>query len=664
MVITRSKARSGQPPDLVASPRANPPRPASVLNLSIPQQPSNEGGVMDSIQENGGHLATPLAVGNERQPAVRKCRSDCLSCPDIVRSYTFVCNSTGRIHSTINIKPHEVRCKMRNYIYLLTCKTCGIQYVGESTIPINKRMNIHRSPDSACAHFANHYQNVCGDSSFSIQVIEKLDGTGFKNGARDKDMAKLRLEREDHWMKELRTVYPYGLNIKSKLMCKTSLVGKLYPKLERQVERFRSRKNRRRDIRSLTKFNTMNEMLHHLFSFPAKLRSNMFRKIVLGMKVSNLRNLVSHAQENLLICDAKDRRWYDLVIEMYLVRTTKINSGTILKKSFDSIPIFFHNKGLEYISLSSILHMRDVSKLSPTKDKSDNVPSVIYSLGKTIRNKIFNYKETVSSIDKNDAATFGTGIESCDCELHEGFRNKDHGHVLTGDLRFIKNSKLRRIMSKGPNFREAMSINWSRSRREIDIGLDKYIDKATKFDPKLKPEQFVEWKNKILVEVDRKISLLKRRVKPHKTNPVLKQEEVLTYLDVLHSKYVFVPIDKAANNIAIICKKFYVSVILKEIGILDAGNKTYETSNGNIDEIIHVNLEYNSRLNLTNSKSDEKLPMMYWTPKLHKNPVGSRFIIASKNCSTKPLSKVISNVFKFIYNQVESFHKNATFISQ
>ena len=53
---------------------------------------------------------------------------------------------------------------------------------------------------------------------------------------------------------------------------------------------------------------------------------------------------------------------------------------------------------------------------------------------------------------------------------------------------------------------------------------------------------------------------------------------------------------------------------------------------------------------------------MYWIPKLH-NPVGSRFIIASKNCSTKPLSKAASNVFKLIYFQIENFHREFKFLS-
>ena len=61
---------------------------------------------------------------------------------------------------------------------------------------------------------------------------------------------------------------------------------------------------------------------------------------------------------------------------------------------------------------------------------------------------------------------------------------------------------------------------------------------------------------------------------------------LLEYLNELHEKYVLVPIDKAANNIAIICKKYYVTVILKDIGILDAGNETYKIITTNKEEII------------------------------------------------------------------------------
>ena len=127
-------------------------------------------------------------------------------------------------------------------------------------------------------------------------------------------------------------------------------------------------------------------------------------------------------------------------------------------------------------------------------------------------------------------------------------------------------------------------------------------------------------------------------------------------------KYILVPIDKAAGNIAIICKKYFGTVILKKNGILDAGNETYEKINKNQEEIIQDNLEYNKRLKLSKGGKDKSLPIIYWIPKLHKNPVRSPFIIASNNCSTKRLSKAVFNLFKLIYSQIENFHHKSKFL--
>ena len=102
---------------------------------------------------------------------------------------------------------------------------------------------------------------------------------------------------------------------------------------------------------------------------------------------------------------------------------------------------------------------------------------------------------------------------------------------------------------------------------------------------------------------------------------------------------------------------------MEEIGILDAGNETYEKINKHQEEIIPDNLETNTRLKFSNGSKDKSLPIMYWIPKLHKNQVGSRFVIASKTCSTKPVSKSVFNVFKFIYSQIEHFHRKSKFLS-
>lgn len=48
-------------------------------------------------------------------------------------------------------------------------------------------------------------------------------------------------------------------------------------------------------------------------------------------------------------------------------------------------------------------------------------------------------------------------------------------------------------------------------------------------------------------------------------------------------------------------------------------------------------------------------------PKMHYTPCRKRFIIASAYCSTKPLSKVVSQIFKHILNQIQNYHDKCTF---
>ena len=65
---------------------------------------------------------------------------------------------------------------------------------------------------------------------------------------------------------------------------------------------------------------------------------------------------------------------------------------------------------------------------------------------------------------------------------------------------------------------------------------------------------------------------------------------------------------------------------------------------------------------MTVADEQKDLPNAYWLTKMHKAPVGCDFIVASKQFSTKPLTKTTSNVFKRINSLVESFHNKVNFI--
>ena len=73
-----------------------------------------------------------------------------------------------------------------------------------------------------------------------------------------------------------------------------------------------------------------------------------------------------------------------------------------------------------------------------------------------------------------------------------------------------------------------------------------------------------------------RISNLKGHFKSPKWK-VLDQLDVKDTLHKLHANYVLVPADKAANNVIIVCKKYYIDTLVKELGIsnVNINNPTY-----------------------------------------------------------------------------------------
>ncbi|MEM7238314.1 MAG: hypothetical protein AAF501_10900, partial [Pseudomonadota bacterium] len=161
--------------------------------------------------------------------------------------------------------------------------------------------------------------------------------------------------------------------------------------------------------------------------------------------------------------------------------------------------------------------------------------------------------------------------------------------------------------------------------------------------------------------MQKKVDLLKNKIKPHHIKPVLRDPNVVTCLEDLHSKFVFVPIGKASNNIAIVCKKFYIEKLIHELGLLDTPSETYTLVNTEMKDIVNLNIELCKSYNLSISEKDHRLPYMYWTLEMHYTPSRARFKVVSSSCSTKPISKVVSTIFKKILDQIENFHNKCTF---
>ena len=75
-----------------------------------------------------------------------------------------------------------------------------------------------------------------------------------------------------------------------------------------------------------------------------------------------------------------------------------------------------------------------------------------------------------------------------------------------------------------------------------------------------------EWKDQIKELVVERISSLKEKIRSPKQK-ILNDPNVKDTPRRLHDDSVLVPADKAANNVTVVCKKYHLESLIKELGI-------------------------------------------------------------------------------------------------
>ena len=162
------------------------------------------------------------ACGNGALNNIHRCQDKrCKFQFDFFPSDKFFSSVTKRVYDIV-IPPATsfLNCHSANTVYLITCNKCYLQYVGETAQKLNERFNGHktgfRHPNKHghCKILSDHFsKGICSGSSYKMQIIEKLEDNGrTERWALDARERTYRKSRETYWMKELRTVYPYGLN--------------------------------------------------------------------------------------------------------------------------------------------------------------------------------------------------------------------------------------------------------------------------------------------------------------------------------------------------------------------------------------------------------------------------------------------------------------------
>ena len=196
---------------------------------------------------------------------------------------------------------------------------------------------------------------------------------------------------------------------------------------------------------------------------------------------------------------------------------------------------------------------------------------------------------------------------------------------------------MKKLLQNGLNYRVQQPLCKDTALRCITSAIEKYIKKIN--DQINKPvREFVVWRFEILKVVKGKLG----NMQTYKYFSVLKDVEVNKELDKLKEDFVFTPVDKAANNISIICKKFYVDVLDDEI----VKSNNFVKCSQKAEDVINTHKEAYENFSRRVSDDIWKLPFVYWTSKMHKTPPKFRYITSGVKSSMSILSEHIGKSLK------------------
>ena len=315
----------------------------------------------------------------------------------------------------------------------------------------------------------------------------------------------------------------------------------------------------------------------------------------------------------------------------------------------------FLHKVIEELNLPNLVNDKDIKTLLPAAAYSF-VPKVVYSYGDCIGKFLFNYNKTLKNLSKQDL------LENipCDCQSNPDIREYiygHYGHVFTGNLDIISNREVRSIMKKGAKFREMPRTN-SKTIQEMLSGILDELCLKWSAKCKLDIVMFQPWLDKVKVVLHKRIMAARNKGSFAISTQILRKEENKKYIEELHRKYVIVPIDKAGSNFAIICKSLYFQILKKELGFKNntvEGNDVYETTNFNEEDLIKKHKAILKDFGIKLTRTNNYIPNLYWTAKLHKTPYKARFIAGAAKSTLKQLSKELALVLKAVKGRFRNY---------
>lgn len=130
--------------------------------------------------------------------------------------------------------------------------------------------------------------------------------------------------------------------------------------------------------------------------------------------------------------------------------------------------VHFSNKVMKLIDLPSVFN--NTSLFNNTNVTSSNTiftnfptTTVVYNLPKLIRSTIFNFNRVTLQVNIDEFLSAPDHF-LCNC-CNSPYTDKNQGHIVTGNLRLIKNNQLHKHFCKASKYKTPTSINFHDAKK-------------------------------------------------------------------------------------------------------------------------------------------------------------------------------------------------------
>ena len=155
--------------------------------------------------------AFPFKLFKKTKSVKPCCRKQCNTCKRLNHSSNFVKSKvTGRCFPILT-NGNAMTCQSSRVVYLIQCRQCTKQYVGQTTKPLHIRLNQHlhniRGPKPSKNKLWWHFNKDHKIEDLQIIPLQQVDGL-LPLPIAESELQKL----ETLWIKKLASMQPKGMN--------------------------------------------------------------------------------------------------------------------------------------------------------------------------------------------------------------------------------------------------------------------------------------------------------------------------------------------------------------------------------------------------------------------------------------------------------------------